>query len=489
MSNHDTDVLARLRAGADRVEERRFDTHAVLARSRRALRRRRARQAIGACTTAAAVTLSLAVAGPVPVPGLGDVTLPGGEQLRELFGLGDPSACEAPEPTVRRTPDPGVPVSMRPRVTYDLTDARPLSTCVDVLIDAVVPSAGRTPETLTVDGGLWAKTPPVGQGGYIISYHPFGTDSGSELTTGDENTLITGLTTEGGRLAWYEFSGESPEELVDSPYTLRTAGTAVGDVRTVAEIPRRDTGWPVMTSERVAWRNGTTVSVAPVDGSAPPRSLAHQATAVGSDNDEIVVASPGQDADGLPTTTFTSYGDDGSVRTLLTAPYPGEEPVSVVDITDDMLVYGPRDDIGDLTIVPRVDGSIAPDVDQIIKVRLSGGGAEELSAAGDAVAWVSGPVAYLLRDTAPNRAGGPDLVRIAQSEARERMMVGLAGDRIAWSVTEGADTVIHVGTLPEAGPHVDTTSPDPAESGTPDGAVPGAPTVTVPENAIFDTYD
>lgn len=96
MSSYETDVLARLRAGADTVEEHRFDAQQVLAGSRRALRRRRSWQAVGACTTAAAVAISLALAGPVSLPGGGELALPGGAQLLELVGLTDPADREAP---------------------------------------------------------------------------------------------------------------------------------------------------------------------------------------------------------------------------------------------------------------------------------------------------------------------------------------------------------------------------------------------------------
>ena len=87
MSIDDRGVVARLQAGAEQVEDHEFDAGQVLSESRRALRRRRSWQAVAACTTAAAVTFSLALAGPVPVPGLGDVTMPGSEEIRELFGL------------------------------------------------------------------------------------------------------------------------------------------------------------------------------------------------------------------------------------------------------------------------------------------------------------------------------------------------------------------------------------------------------------------
>jgi hypothetical protein len=107
MSINDTDVVARLRAGADKVEEHGFDAHEVLAGSRRALRRRRSWQAVGACTTATAVAFSLALAGPVPVPGLGDVTVPGSEQVRELFGL--PDAVHTTRRAVPSEPGPSGP--------------------------------------------------------------------------------------------------------------------------------------------------------------------------------------------------------------------------------------------------------------------------------------------------------------------------------------------------------------------------------------------
>ncbi|MFD2794065.1 hypothetical protein ACFS27_10965 [Promicromonospora vindobonensis] len=488
MNIGDTDVLARLKAGADSVEEHPFDADAVLAGSRRALRRRRTRQAAGACTTAAAVVFSLALAGPVPVPGVGDVTLPGSEQVRELFGLADASRCDVPEPAVRRTPEPAAPAHLRPRVTYTLTDARPLSTCFDVRVDDTVPGVGRAPDTLTPDGAFWGLSQPETEDEYSITYHVLGAGSGSGFVTGDANTLVSGLTAHGRQVAWYELSGSTPEELVDAPYRLRAASTVAGDVRTIAQIPRGGTVGLTMTDERIAWRHGTTVSVAPADGTGQPRTLARQATAVGSDSDEIVVASLGQDADGLPTTTFTAYGDDGGVTTLLTVANPGD-PVSIVDITDDVLAYGAGDGLGGLTVVPRADGIADPDEDQTVVVRLGDNAVEGLSAAGDAVAWVSGPVAYLLRDTAPSRAGGPDLLRVAQSGQRERMMIGLAGDRIAWSTTDGSAARIKIATLLEPERAGATTGPAPAEPGSGGRAVPAAPRVTVPENADLPTLD
>jgi hypothetical protein len=491
MSNHDTDVLARLRAGADTVEEHRFDAHAVLAGSRRALRRRRSWQAVGACTTAAVVAFSLALAGPVPVPGLGDVTLPGSEQVRELLGIADADAsrCEVPDPAVRQTPDPEAPASTRPRVTYHLTDARPISPCFDVRVDDTLPAApGLTPRTVTADGAFWRTHQMSSDDGFLVGYQVFGTDHFDGTLTGDKNSRVIGLTAHGRLAAWYELEDAGSDGQPVGQRTIRVTGTAMGDIRTIGEAPLLNTSSLVMTDERIAWRHGATVSAAPVDGSEQPETLARQATAVGSDSDEIVVATLGQDADGLPTTAFTSYRDDGRVATLLTVNDVGGEPVSAVDITDDVLTYARGTDLVTLTVVPRVDGVVAPGEDQTIAVHLPDNPVTGLTAAGDAIVWESGPVAYLLRDTSPSRAGGPDLVRVGQNSPKERMVIGLAGKRIAWNTTTGSETSIHIGTLLEPEVRGSTLQAVPEGFGSRARTVPMAPTVTVPEDAVFRTY-
>jgi len=97
-------ALERLRdivAGADLevVDAPVVDAVAVLRDSRAALRRRRVAQ--GATSGAAALLLVWFLAGPVRVPGLGEVALPGSEWFREVTGierlLGD--AEPAPGPT------------------------------------------------------------------------------------------------------------------------------------------------------------------------------------------------------------------------------------------------------------------------------------------------------------------------------------------------------------------------------------------------------
>jgi hypothetical protein len=525
MSIDDTDVLARLRAGADTVEEHRFDTHEVLAGSRRALRRRRSWQAVGACTTAAAVAFSLALAGPVPVPGLGDVTLPGSEQVREVLGLvdADTTRCEVPEPTVPRSPvESGT--NVRPGVTYDLAQARPMSTCFDVRIDGRVIRTGFDPTTLTEDGTFW-RTPSAGDdsGGTQVlrQVDPLNAGAGDApaapvVTASDEGVPeINGLATQGSQAAWFE-TVRPGDDQPPSQVILAAGGERTDSVtgehtksRSITEIESDYGGDLAVTARRVAWREevslaGTadrpletmTAWAAPLE-SGDPEILAEQATAVGGDNDEIVVATLDQLAGDVWTTTFTSFGDDGTQTDVLTLEHPSETYVPLVDITDDVLAYA-LDRGYHLAVVPRVNGIADPDNAQAVAVRLGHTWVDVLRAEGDAVTWVSGPDAYLLRGAGTADNARPDLMRVIEGGLRKRVMVGLAGNRIAWATPAvdatggevgGTEVRVSVGTLlvPE-GPASDSSTVQ-GGAGSDGRTVPAAPTVTVPENAVFRTYD
>lgn len=518
MSIDDTDVVARLQAGADQVERHAFDAGQVVAGSRRALRRRRTWQAAGVGTTAVAVAFSLALAGPVPVPGLGDVALPGSEELRELFGLAKPE-CVPPEPTARRSPvESGT--SLRPGVTFHLADARPLSTCSDVRIDGMVRGTTLSPDGLTEEGKFWKVPEDAGAassttGTNITRVDPF--IDGIEqvmaplVPTPVDGGVSTpgGLTPQGDEAAWFVLTAQSADEPPDRVF-LAAGGRRVDPLtgefhksRVVSEIEGDYDGNLAVTAQRVAWRQenaptgssdagdswGMTAWVAGIE-SGEPRPLAERATAVGGDDDEIVVATLDQPAAGSWTTTFTSYGDDGGEQTVLTLEHLRETYVQFVDLTDDVLTYA-LDGGYHLAAIPRKDGVADPGDDQAIAVRLGATTVDSVSAAGDSVAWVvSSHEAYLLRDVGLE----PDLVQVGSTGLRSRIVVGLAGDRIAWATsgssyrTGETDTAatLNVGTLLGEGT-TSATRPDPATPGA--RAVPAAPTVTVPEDAVFRTYD
>jgi hypothetical protein len=521
MSNHDTDVLARLRAGADTVEAHRFDAQAVLAGSRRALRRRRSWQAVGACTTAAVVAFSLALAGPVPVPGLGDVTLPGSEEVRELLGIADADAsrCDMPEPTVRQSPvESGT--SLRPGMTFNLAEARPMSTCFDVRIDGHITRTDVALSTLSEDGTFWRPPSAESNSGDAQVFRqvdPFDTGAGDALaasvvTSSDDGTTeISGLATQGSQAAWFESvrqgDNQPPRRVI-----LATGGERTDSVtgehtksRAITEIEDDHGEDLAVTAQRVAWREkisfaGTanrpletmTAWAASLE-SGVPEILAEQATAIGGDDDEIVVATLDQPADDVWTTKFTSFGDDGTQADVLTLKHPSDTYVPLVDITDDVLTYA-LDGGYHLAVVSRMNGAGVGDAAQAVAVRLGNESVDSLSAAGAAVVWLSGSAAYLLRDAVSGSNGRPDLVKIEQGGLREEIRVGIAGERIAWSSTDmdyasgEIDTTtvrVSVGTLLE--PEVQRSTLRAVPEGF--GSVPEAPTVTVPEDAIFRTYD
>jgi hypothetical protein len=522
MSNHDTDVLARLRAGAETVEEHPFDAEAVLAGSRRALRRRRSWQAAGVCTTAAVVAFSLVLAGPVPVPGLGDVTLPGSEQVRELLGIADADAsrCEAPEPVVRRSAVESR-TTLRPAVTFDLARARAMSSCFDIQLDGQSSRAGFHPSTLTEEGTFWSA--PTGDD-VSKSFHrvdPLGDGPGDPMMApvstalDDAEYMISGLTPQGDEAAWFEIAAESTNQ-PPSRVVLAAGGKRTDPVtgeyymaRAITEIESDYGPELAVTAQRVAWRQedtstGSTGSTADAWGlpvwaadveSGEPWLLGEQATAIGGDDDEIVVATLDQPVSGLWTTTFTSFGDDGTETTVLTLEHPNKTSVRQVDITDDVLAYA-LDGGYHLAVVSRVSGVAAGD--DAVAVLLGNESVDSLSAAGDAVVWLSGSAAYLLRDAASGSNGRTDLVQIEQGGLREQIGVSIAGDRIAWSSNDKdyrsgeidtASLRMNIGTLLEPRGHFSTGNSVPAEPGTSGRAVPTEPTVTVPEDATFRTYD
>jgi hypothetical protein len=91
----DDTVVASLRARAPGLPTPRFDPRTVTIRARGALRRRRRNSAM-ALAGAVATYLAIALVGPLPVPGVGTVSVPGSQALRALardsFPFGPPGS-------------------------------------------------------------------------------------------------------------------------------------------------------------------------------------------------------------------------------------------------------------------------------------------------------------------------------------------------------------------------------------------------------------
>jgi hypothetical protein len=92
----DETVVASLRARAPGLLTPRFDPRTVTTRARGALRRRRLRNSAMALAGAVATYLAFALVGPLPVPGVGNVSVPGSQALRALatksFPFGPPGS-------------------------------------------------------------------------------------------------------------------------------------------------------------------------------------------------------------------------------------------------------------------------------------------------------------------------------------------------------------------------------------------------------------
>jgi hypothetical protein len=122
----DDAVVAYLRARAPGVPAMRFDGRAVTSRARGALRRRRRlRNSAVAVAAAAMAYLVLALVGPVPVPGLGPVGVPGGGALQAVVARVIPGGPPEPDqwgPDVDRLETDVLPVVQDLRISYYLLD-------------------------------------------------------------------------------------------------------------------------------------------------------------------------------------------------------------------------------------------------------------------------------------------------------------------------------------------------------------------------------
>ncbi|MFD6446225.1 SigE family RNA polymerase sigma factor [Promicromonospora sp. NPDC060204] len=485
--------LARLRdllvAQTETIEPAAFDEQTVLDRSRAALRRRRARQAVGAACVVLLLVLGVVTRGPVPLPVVGPVVLPGGDLIARLFDDGrvertdgftpepgpdlagsTPLACpeELPGPTPARAPKAGEDVGMvfEP-VVVDAADARPLS-CYDVDVEAVMPgSLDEAGLSVAANGEPLPDPNGLSGSGEIWNFDT------ADLYDDDEETddASIGASTWAGDGSGTSISLTRYQGWRAFPTGLASAGDRViwGEIAAADASPRMsflrahvpDTTWTVstveeslwllaMTQRHALWTTGATYDdtrlfAASLDDRGTPRELAAGVTALAADNDEAVAAVLTPGSRGTSTTSISLFHDQGGgvLTGDLLMEFERDSSTAVTDIavSDDVIAWtveptGAGSGPGSLYVIDRVgaDDSV---------VRLPAGAVDHLRAAGSLVTWTSTDtaaenptdVSYLYRATASTSGyDGPDLARFPGGSVTG----SVSGDRTAWLEDAGA---------------------------------------------------
>jgi RNA polymerase sigma-70 factor (sigma-E family) len=479
-----------LREGAEAIEPVDFDERAVLDRSRSALRRRRVGQAVGAACVVLLLALGVVTRGPVPIPGIGPVVLPGGLLIAPLFDDGraeqigpgpaltgnTPVACpeELPEPTPNRPAEPGDDVGpLHDPIVVDAADARPL-TCYDVDIKAVTHgslddaglSATASGEPLPEPGGL----SDAGKIWHFTSAELFddndatddahiqsstwagGSTSASSLTTYQGSRVFpTGLAVTGERVVWSEYAAADTSPRRSFLRTLTHSGETVSGVDDPLVSTQERLWLLATTQDRALWTEGVTdddtrLFTTTYDGEGTPSLLptgvipsGARVTALGADDDESVAAVLTPGAGGNSTTSIHRFDDlaggDLAGLELYEIEHDSSAEVTALATSDDVVAWavtpvGAGSSAGMLYIVDQVGGHNSV-------VQLPRGSVDNLRASGGLVSWTSTDTAagspthtsYLYRAT-PSTSGydGPDLARYPGGS----VTAGLAGDRTAW---------------------------------------------------------
>ncbi|MFI8528596.1 SigE family RNA polymerase sigma factor [Promicromonospora sukumoe] len=476
--------LARLRdllvAQAEVVEPVVVDEKAVLDRSRAALRRRRMRQSVGTVCVAVLLVLGVLTRGPVTLPWVGPVVLPGGELIAplldgripgpELDPTGNtPVVCpeELPGPTPTRAPEAGEDVGpLRDPVVVDAADARSLS-CYDVDVEPSTPgyrdqsgvpvSADGEPlpepRGLTDAGLLWqfGENRETGSPSIVQSSWALGTSSsGSSLTSYQGATVTpTDLTVTGNRVVWSEYAAENTSPRMGF---VRTLIDSRGFLTTVVDplATTEERLWLIATTrEHALWTAGPTADdtrlfATTLDGDGTPAELAAGVTALAADEDEVIAAVRTPGGGGTSTTSIRLFdeltGADVTGTVLVEIEHDPSAEVAAAAVSDDVVAW---------TVVPvaaRTGGALyvldrAGDGDSV--VRLDGGVVDDLRASGSLLSWTSTDTAsenpadtsYLYRATASASGyDGPDLARYPGGS----VAASLSGERTAWLEDAGA---------------------------------------------------
>ncbi|MEV0892920.1 SigE family RNA polymerase sigma factor [Promicromonospora sp. MEB111] len=464
--------LARLRSllsasAIEAVPEFRADGDRVLLQARTAARRRRAVQTVATVAGIFVLVLGLMLAGPVRVPGLGPVALPGSEWLREVLGLdgrgisglpsdhADTAACTRPDDDAPTTPVDTMSAGWGELTVVgmiDTADAHDVDRCVDVIVDHRWTTPARVEADATTLGAgesvlNWSDPDPALDGDLIPgpstleALAPDGKGWRDVVPVAETEQVdgrwpqALGLVREGDRAAWFETPNT---QIVGTlPWTLRVLDED-GSVTTVSDssvmkaaevgtVALSDTllGWTTMPN--VARTSCTqTLHTAALDGPAPDRTgVRERVCALGSTPDGLLVAyeegsgGPGIGAGPGSTTEFELISGRGDAQSALLLSLRnedlGDEPVSALGYDAGRLVFS----AGDLLYLVDVSTLTAYHVRGTSPVTA-------LDVSAGTVAWsTEDGSAYAMVD----RDGAPGVVRLA----REQAEVGVDGDRIAWT--------------------------------------------------------
>ncbi|MFD7021590.1 SigE family RNA polymerase sigma factor [Promicromonospora sukumoe] len=464
--------LARLRSllGASAIEavpEFRADGDRVLLQARAAVRRRRAVRAVATVAGVFVLVLSLLLAGPVRVPGLGPVALPGSEWLREVLGLDGRGIAALPSEhtdtaaCIRRDDDaPTTPVDTMSAGWGDLTvvgvidtaDAHDVEPCVDVIVDHRWTTAARVEADATTLGEResllnWsdpyeALDPDLIPGPFTLdALAPDGKGGSARVPVAETEQVdgrwpqALGLVRQGDRAAWFE----TPNTQIAGtlPWTLRVLDED-GSATTVSDSSAgkdAEAGTVALSDSLLGWttqpnvaraRCNRTLHTAVLDGPAEVRTgVQERVCALGSTPDGLLVAyeegsgGPASGAGSGTTTVFElrSGSGDAEPETLVSIRNQdiGYEAVSALDYDAGRLVFA----AGDVIYLVDVSAQTAYQVRGTSPVTT-------LDVSAGTVAWsTEDGAAYAMVD----RDGAPGLVRLS----REMAAVGVHGDLIAWT--------------------------------------------------------
>jgi RNA polymerase sigma-70 factor (sigma-E family) len=463
--------LARLRSllsGSviEAVPEFRADGQQVLRQVRVAALRRRMIQGAAGVVGVFALLLGLMLAGPVRVPGVGPVTLPGSEWLREVLGLDergladlwservDTATCTGSDDDAPATPVDRTSVGWG-GVTIvgviDVVDAHTVEPCVDLVVDDELSTGSRVAaEAGTLGAGKtvlgWSDPSEVFDGDRFTgasTLRALVPDGGRlDAVTVARNERVDGrwpsgigLVRQGDRAAWFETPNT---QIVGTlPWTLRILDED-GNVVTVSDstaLEVAEAGAVALSDRILGWTTASSISssgcrralhAAALSGEvATDMDVRERVCTVGSSSDGVVVAyqegsgGPGIGAgDGGSTVFELISSPDESGTTSLLSLRNGDldhEPVSAIGYDGGRLVFA----VGDLLY--------------FVDVRTRSGyqlrGESPVAAidvSAETIAWsTTNGAAYAL----VSRGGSPSVFRLARSEAS----VGVHGDRVAWT--------------------------------------------------------